>query len=260
MKQLVKRMFPQSVRFRARRGERALRQWTSSRAVKLLGRIPNAQEDLATTLYERTPITPEAVILGYAQGMFLAPELNGPLRWHDPDIRGVIPLEDVHVPKSLRSVLNKKKFDIGFDTDFAGVLAGCAAPAPGREITWLTPQLQALLLELHALGVAHSVEAYQNGELVGGLYGIAINGYFSGNSMFYRVSDASKVAFMYQVEMMRRNNYRLLDSWWLAPSLQKFGQIAIPRAEFRVRLARALLTPATFDAPDDIEVNHQDYN
>ncbi len=259
LKTKLKQWIPRSARVRLREGERAAFHWAARQEAALLGHLPDAREDLETALYEFTPLTPEAVILGYAQGMFLAPEFNGTVRWHNPDVRGVVPLDAVHIPKSLRGALNKRKFEIRCDSDFAGVLDGCAEPAPGRETTFITPELRQVTLALHAMGVAHCVEAYQDGALVGGSYGLALNGYFSGNSMFHRVNDAGKVAFLYQVELLRRNGFTLLDVWWLAPALEKFGEITIPRAEFRAWLARALSTPTPYVIPDDLYVDHRRY-
>ncbi len=198
-------------------------------------------------LYESLAFTPELVIQGYTQGLFpSAIHESGTMRWHDPDPRGILPIEDYHVKKTLKRTIRQGGFEVRVDHDFHGTLLGCAAPKPGRETTFITPQVIDVYMALHEMGVAHSVETYQDGALVGGLYGVAIGGYFAGESQFHRVSEAGQVAVVYLLELLRQRGFALHDIWWGSSHMETFGATYLPREEFKRRLARALTAPATF--------------
>lgn len=173
---------------------------------------------------------------------------DGAIYWYDPDPRAVLPLDDFHTPRSLRRKLKQRPFTLRIDTAFDAVIRACAAPAPGREQTWISPAMIAAYERLHALGLAHSVEAWEAGELVGGLYGVALNGLFAGESMFNRARDASKAALVYLVAHLRVRGFVLLDVQFQTAHLSRFGVVEIPRAAYRVQLARALRSPARFSA------------
>lgn len=167
---------------------------------------------------------------------------QGEIGWFSPDPRGVIPLEAFHVPKSLARVVKSGRFELRVDTAFAEVLDGCAE----REETWIDATVKASYTQLLDRGYAHSVECWRDGELVGGLYGVAIGGAFFGESMFSRQTDASKVALVYLVERLRARGYVLLDTQWTTPHLQKFGAVDIPKAEYMRQLHAAVHCEASF--------------
>ncbi|HEY2177581.1 MAG TPA: leucyl/phenylalanyl-tRNA--protein transferase [Caulobacteraceae bacterium] len=164
----------------------------------------------------------------------------------DPARRGIIPLSGFHVSRRLARTVRSPRFEIRIDSAFEAVVEACAAPRPGRTETWINRSIEALCSELFKRGAAHSVETWQDGGLVGGLYGIAIGGAFFGESMFSGRRDASKVALVSLVERLRRGGFALLDAQFMTDHLQSFGAVEISRADYRRRLARALETPAHF--------------
>ncbi|MFH5924052.1 leucyl/phenylalanyl-tRNA--protein transferase [Roseomonas xinghualingensis] len=194
------------------------------------------------------PITPDLVLRAYRAGLFPMAEgrRSGRLYWLDPKMRGVLPLDHFHLPRRLRRTVLSGRFEVTADTDFAAVLAGCAAPAPGREDSWINAEIEDLFNALHSMGHAHSIEVRQDGALVGGLYGIRIGGAFFGESMFSRVTDASKVALVHLVVRLRRGGFTVLDTQFLNEHLARFGATEIPQAEYRAQLARAVDQPATW--------------
>lgn len=191
-------------------------------------------------------ITPDLLLRAYACGLFpMARTRDDPqLHWIDPDQRGILPLETFHVPRSLQKTLRRGEFTITVDQAFPAVMEGCAAPAPGRDETWINPQITALFTALHRSGHAHSVEAWRDGQLVGGLYGLALGGAFFGESMFSRCTDASKVALCALVERLRDGGFVLLDTQFITAHLARFGAVEIPRAQYHARLRAALSVPA----------------
>lgn len=193
-------------------------------------------------------ITPEMLLRAYAIGIFpMAEARHDPnLYWIDPELRGILPLGDFHVPRSLRKTMRNGTFSVTFDQAFEDVVLGCAEPAPGRRQTWINDIIFDLCRKLHAMGFAHSVETWQDGQLVGGLYGIALGGAFFGESMFSRETDASKVALVRLVDRLRAGGYTLLDTQFVTKHLTQFGAIEIPREEYRRRLTEALKRPARF--------------
>ena len=169
---------------------------------------------------------------------------DGEIGWFSPDPRGVLPLDTFHVPHRLARVLRQHDFEIRIDGDFERVMRECAA----RETdgTWISEEIIECYTALNRLGYAHSVEAWLDGELAGGLYGVHLGGAFFGESMFHRVTDASKVALVSLVERMRTRGFTLLDIQWVTPHLQQFGAVEIDRAEYLRRLTEALAVDAAF--------------
>ncbi|MDX1532475.1 MAG: leucyl/phenylalanyl-tRNA--protein transferase [Rhodothermales bacterium] len=202
-------------------------------------------------------LTPDVLLWAYRHGLFpmADPDAADELFWLAPDPRGVLPLDRFHTPHNLRRLVRRRPFTVRTDTAFERVVRACAAPAPGRESTWISGEVAAAYTELHRLGFAHTVECWREGELVGGLYGVAIGGAFFGESMFHRVRDASKVALVHLVRRLRRGGYVLLDVQFVTPHLARFGAEAIPRAAYERRLADALAIRARWDAAVDAEAS-----
>lgn len=193
-------------------------------------------------------VTPEMLLRAYAIGIFpMAESRHDPhLYWIDPDARGVLPLDGFHLPRSLRKTVLKGPFRVTADRAFEDVVAGCAEPAPGRRQTWINDTIFDLCRKLHAMGYAHSVETWLDGELVGGLYGVALGGAFFGESMFSRETDASKVALVHLVARMKLGGFTLLDTQFVTKHLARFGAVEIPREGYRQLLTDALKQRATF--------------
>ena len=187
-------------------------------------------------------LTPEALLNAYAVGIFpMAERRDDPeLYWIDPERRGILPLDAFHVPRRLRRTLRRAPFEIRVDSAFRDVVAGCAAPSAARPDSWINDEIRTAYGALFDMGYAHSVECWQDDGLVGGLYGVAINGAFFGESMFSRVEDASKVALVHLVARMILGGFQLLDTQFVTAHLARFGAIEIPREEYRRRLRAAL--------------------
>lgn len=189
-------------------------------------------------------LSPERLVLAYSQGIFPWPHQSLPLLWFSPDPRFVIDLNDVHVGRSLRKVIRSGRFEVRADQDFAGVIRGCqASPRPGQEGTWISHDVVAGFEALHELGVAHSVETYLDGELVGGLYGVALGHYFCGESMFARIGDASKVAVVTLLGHLRKWGWPMLDCQVYTDHLARFGAVEWPRKRFLTTLREAVSHP-----------------
>ena len=197
-------------------------------------------------------VTPELLLAAYAQGIFpMAERRNDPeLFWISPEARGIIPLDGLHVPRRLARTIRSDRFDVRINTAFADVMRACAAPATGREDTWINAEIFSLYTALHARGHAHSVECWRDGELVGGLYGVSLKAAFFGESMFSRERDASKVALVHLAARLIRGGFALLDAQFLTDHLAQFGAIAIPRTAYLRRLAEALENDADFYCPE----------
>ncbi|HEX4192945.1 MAG TPA: leucyl/phenylalanyl-tRNA--protein transferase [Stellaceae bacterium] len=193
-------------------------------------------------------LTPALLLRAYAAGIFpMAESADDPeLYWVDPVQRGILPLDKFHLPRRLARTVRSERFTIACDHDFLGVMRGCAEATAERPQTWINDEILAVYSALHNSGHAHSVEAYSEGELVGGLYGVALGGAFFGESMFSRVTDASKVALAHLIAHLLRGGYRLLDTQFVTEHLQRFGTIEISRARYRHLLAEALKAKAYF--------------
>lgn len=191
-------------------------------------------------------LTPELLLVAYAQGIFPMAHDDGRIYLYDPDPRAILPLEAFHVPRSLARRVRSGRFTVRVDSAFRAVIEACAAPAAGRESTWISAEIIDLYTQLHHMGFAHSVEAWQGDYLVGGLYGVALGGLFAGESMFSRVTDASKVALVHLVERLRAGGFVLLDTQFRTDHLARFGAVEISRVEYQKRLAAALRVEASF--------------
>jgi leucyl/phenylalanyl-tRNA--protein transferase len=193
-------------------------------------------------------LSPELLLCAYASGVFpMANDRFDPtIHWIEPKRRGILPLEAFHVPRSLRKVLRQGRFEIRVDSAFAEVIAACAASRPERPRTWLNEELLELYCALHERGYAHSVEAWAEGRLAGGLYGVSLGAAFFGESMFTHQRDASKAALVELVERLRVGGYRLLDTQFVTDHLRRFGAIEVSRPTYRAMLRDAIQTPATF--------------
>ena len=205
------------------------------------------------------PLTPEILLRAYAAGIFPMAESADDLElfWVDPKRRGILPLDGLHVPRRLRRVLRRQVFEVRCDTAFEAVIRGCAEASETRPTTWINDEIVYLYTELFTRGAAHSVECWHDGNLVGGLYGVSIGGAFFGESMFSRVSEASKVALVHLVARLRLGGYRLLDTQFVTPHLSQFGVIEISRARYHRLLADALRHRAVFvrDLPEGVAVD-----
>lgn len=191
-------------------------------------------------------ITVDILLRAYSAGLFpMADSADDPeLFWVEPEIRGIIPLNDFHVSKSLAKAMRKKPFDIRFDTAFEAVMAGCAAEAPDRPSTWINATIRKLYTELHQIGHAHSVEAWEGDELVGGLYGVSLGAAFFGESMFSRRTNASKICLVHLVERLRAGGFVLLDTQFTTDHLKTFGAIDVPKLEYAKMLDLAVNRPS----------------
>ena len=194
-------------------------------------------------------ITPDIVLKAYATGVFPMSDGRDDLKifWVDPENRGILPLDNFHLPRRMHRIVRTDQFQIRTDTAFAEVMDACAAPASGRWTTWINHEIQELFLDLHERGFAHCVETWANDELAGGLYGIALGGAFFGESMFSRCNNASKVALVHLVGRLKLGGFILLDTQFITNHLIQFGAVEITRATYHSRLASALSVAADFN-------------
>jgi leucyl/phenylalanyl-tRNA---protein transferase len=201
-------------------------------------------------------ITPEILLRAYAAGIFpMAEDANDPtLFWVEPRERGIIPLRGFHVAKRLARTVRSDIFEIRVDQDFDAVIAGCAAPGFDREKTWISGRIRRLYGELFDAGFCHTVEVYRDDRLVGGLYGVRLQGAFFGESMFHRERDASKVALVHLVARLRKGGFTLLDTQFVTPHLAQFGASEVPRRTYKQMLRAAMDHDAEWDVwpPDSI--------
>lgn len=197
-----------------------------------------------------TWLTPDILLEAYAAGIFPMAESadDRELFWVEPRLRGVIPLDRFHVPRRLARVLRQGRFAIRCDTAFAETMRGCAQATEKRPNTWINAEILRLYGALFERGFAHSVECWRDDRLVGGLYGVSLGAAFFGESMFSRVTDASKAALVHLVAILRAGDFRLLDVQFLTPHLARFGAVEIPRARYRRMLADALAYRGDFVA------------
>lgn len=195
-------------------------------------------------------ITPELILRAYRAGIFPMAEdaADEDLFWVSPDQRGIMPLDGFHLSKSLRKSMRRSGFAIRVDTDWDGIIEGCATVGEDRDSTWINGSIRRVYGELFRRGVAHTVEVWDGTELVGGLYGLAIGAAFFGESMFHRRTDASKMAMAHLVERLNAGGFVLLDTQFLTAHLASLGGIEIPREEYEERLAEALLLEGDWHA------------
>jgi leucyl/phenylalanyl-tRNA--protein transferase len=198
-------------------------------------------------------VTPELMLRAYRVGLFPMAETRRGQRlyWLDPEQRGILPLEAFHLPKRLLRTVLSGPYQITSNRSFAHVIAGCAAAAPGREDTWINADIERLFYDLHRQGHAHSIETWQDGLLVGGLYGVSLGGVFFGESMFSVARDASKVALVHLVARMRLGSYTLLDTQFVTSHLAQFGAVEVPRDTYKALLATAVQGSANWLATPD---------
>jgi leucyl/phenylalanyl-tRNA---protein transferase len=195
-----------------------------------------------------TALTPDLLLRAYAAGIFPMADSaeDSELFWVDPERRGVLPLDQFHLPRRLRRTLRHGGFEVECDADFAAVIGGCAEATAVRPKTWINGEIARLYLALHRDGHAHSVEVRHDGLLVGGLYGVTLGAAFFGESMFSRMTDASKVALAHLVVRLRLGGFQLLDTQFATSHLERFGVTEIPRSAYHRRLDRALAAQAHF--------------
>ena len=189
-------------------------------------------------------IEPALLVHAYRQGIFPMALEDDEIGWFSPDPRGVLPLDHVHTPARLARVIRSGRFEVAIDRDFEGVMRACAADR--EDGTWISEEIIESYVALHRLGMAHSVEAWREGKLAGGLYGVHLGGAFFGESMFHYETDASKVALMALVTRMRERALSLLDIQWVTPHLAQFGAVEIPREDYLMRLNRVIDLPRVF--------------
>lgn len=187
--------------------------------------------------------TAELVLRAYTAGIFPMGHDDGIIRWYSPDPRCIIPLDQFHTSKRLARTIRQGKFELKVNADFEKIMRLCAE----RESTWITDEIVRVYCELHKHGFAHSVEAYLDGEIAGGLYGVSIGGAFMGESMFHVATDASKVCLAYLVQRMKDRGFVLLDSQYVTDHLSTFNAIQISRQEYLERLRDALTLKCVFD-------------
>jgi len=225
----------------------------------IIGQIPRGPESLTRVALYAQPFTPECVIEAYQLGFVPVTNAEGRIQWLDFDPRGVIPIADFHIAREIRRVCRKGTFHVTVNQDFRGVIQGCAEGKSRRarngDASWVTPEIVDVYTALHRMGAAHSVEVWQGERLVGGTYGVSIGAYFCGESQFYLVSNAGKVALAYLCHILKTGGYLLHDAQMVTPYLQSFGCHGISRTEFRTQRIRAQLGSARFEmtelAPDD---------
>lgn len=193
-------------------------------------------------------ITPELLLTAYSQGVF--PMAGGreddEILWYDPNDRGILPLSRFHVPRRLRRTIQGAPYQITYDSCFSDVVASCAQSSAGRETTWINEEIETLYAELHAQGFAHSMEAWQDGSLIGGLYGVHLGAAFFGESMFSLRDDASKICLVYLVARLKEGGFKLLDTQWVTDHLLQFGAVEISRTEYKALLGNVVDQVADF--------------
>ena len=197
-------------------------------------------------------LTPELLLRAYSVGIFPMAEsrLDPQVHWIDPEVRGILPLEEFHVPRRLRRRVRRGEFTVTADRAFKAVIAACAEPTDERPDSWINPTIERLYRELSAMGFAHSVEVWRDRRMVGGLYGVQLGAAFFGESMFSRETDASKVALVHLVARLRKGGFRLLDTQFTTPHLTQFGAIEVSREAYRSLLSEAV--PAVARFPRDL--------
>ena len=195
-------------------------------------------------------ITPQILLRAYAAGVFPMAESaeDNALYWVEPEERGIIPLDGLNISRSLRKVVRRAPFQIKVDADFGSVISACAMKTADRRSTWINERIRALYSQLHRMGCCHSIESWRDGKLVGGLYGVRIGAAFFGESMFSREDNASKVALVHLVARLNAGGFKLLDTQFMNPHLERLGAVPVRKAEFHKLLETALLGEGDFFA------------
>ena len=204
-------------------------------------------------------ITPQVLLKAYSCGIFPMAESaeDSALYWIEPQQRGILLLDQVHVPRRLARTIRQRAYDVRIDTNFEAVIEGCATPSPGRRTTWINRKIRGLYRELFDAGYCHTVETWHGSKLVGGLYGVSLGGAFFGESMFSTARDASKVALVYLCARLIRGGFSLLDTQFVTEHLKQFGTMEIDRAEFHSLLEKSLAHEADFlRLPTDASPDH----
>ncbi len=193
-------------------------------------------------------IPPDLLLRAYATGVFPMAEHadDQEVFWVRPEMRGIIPLDGFHVPRSLKKILRREPYEIRYDSDFTGVIDACAEPGPERQDTWINPPIREAYTALFERGHCHTVEAWHDDRLVGGLYGVTLGRAFFGESMFSREPNASKICLVHLVERLNERGFILLDTQFTTPHLKRFGAIEVPRQRYEQLLAEALEESAIF--------------
>lgn len=246
MKTQIKKIVPKAQREQLKEVGYRVQGYYRRTLYKTINRLAGGTANAIALMHRDVSLTPDTIIRAYAYGIFPIPQANGKSTWHDPDPRVTIPIDGYHVGKRLRSYVRKQMFEITFDQDFGGVLDGCSETKEGREETWITPAVKEVYMELHRMGVSHSVEAWKDGELVGGLMGVSIGAFFATESLFYREPQASKIAYTHLCASLKRGGYKLHDMQMESGVSNQFGQVFMPRDEYKQRLSEAIVASATF--------------
>lgn len=207
--------------------------------------VPDGEIAAQQAVLNSLEFSPETVLRATSNGFFAMPNASGKVEWRCPAQRAVVPVDGFHVGKSLRRVVRSGRFEIRIDSAFSEVVAACAE----RPCTWLTPQVADVYQQLFQMGHARSFEAWQDGQLVGGVYGLCIGRYFVSESQFHRVNHAGKVCFVTLFEILRANGFLLHDVQCSSGFLSQFGTVEIERADFQRQISRALVLPARFELP-----------
>jgi len=220
-----------------------------------LTKISGGKENALLWSYGQFKLSPFLIIQGFLQGMYPIPNMNNAkiIDWYDPELRGTIPVQHFKIQKDLQRRLKKEKFqepgqkfEVRINTNFKETIIACSKPRGKKTKTWLTADYIKCALELHQMGITHSVETYQNGVLVGGVVGIAINGCFASLSLFHTVDNASKIAFYYLLVKLKEDGFMLHDSGAANSWFSQYGLVNMPKEEFRRNLILAIAAPVTF--------------
>lgn len=201
-------------------------------------------------LISMNTLTADDLIYGYINGIFPMADADGSLYWYAPDPRAIIPIDTYKPARSLRPAINQNRFEVRVNADFEQVMRHCAVPRSADDSVWISEEIIGAYTDLHHMGLAHSVETYVDNRLVGGLYGVSLGAAFFGESMFYRVNDAAKVAFHYLIIILRQQQYKLLDTQFINDNVRRFGAVEIPKANYLKQLKTALRHKARFTEPD----------
>lgn len=244
----VSAIIPQTIR-------KPTRKFLQQLCYKGLTKVSGGKDKALSWSYTQFELSPYLFLQGYLQGSYPMPDMNDgkTLNWYDPELRGIIPIPDFKIRNDLLRCLKKNKlqeadqqFEIKIDTNFHETLQACSRPRGEQTKTWITPEYIKIALELHRIGVAHTIETYLNGVLVGGVYGIAINGYFATLSLFHTVDNAAKVAFYYLLEKLKADGFKLHVSGDANTWFTQFGAVNIDKSEFRAKLMTAITSPLSF--------------